>query len=84
MTVAEASSRSELEQDAPATVEPNPARRASYARLIFDVATESGFPVVESGPMVRSSYHADKQAAQLVKPGERRLNPDAMAPPSSL
>lgn len=34
----------------------------------------SGFKVVESGPMVRSSYHADQQAEQLVRPGERRLN----------
>ena len=38
----------------------------------------AGFRVVESGPMVRSSYHADKQAAQLVKPGERALNPAAL------
>lgn len=35
---------------------------------------ERGFKVVESGPMVRSSYHADQQAEQLVRPGERRLN----------
>ncbi len=36
-----------------------------------------GFKVVESGPMVRSSYHADKQAGQIVAPGTRRLNLDA-------
>lgn len=35
-----------------------------------------GFKVVESGPMVRSSYHADRQAGQIVKPGTRRLNLD--------
>jgi len=40
-----------------------------------------GFRVVESSPMVRSSYHADKQAAQLVKPGEREINPEAVATP---
>ncbi|MCL4197251.1 MAG: lipoyl synthase [Phycisphaerales bacterium] len=39
-----------------------------------------GFKVVESGPMVRSSYHADKQASQIVKPGTRRLNLDAARP----
>jgi len=26
---------------------------------------EMGFRVVESGPLVRSSYHADEQAKQL-------------------
>jgi lipoic acid synthetase len=39
---------------------------------IFDMfkhhALEQGFQVVESGPLVRSSYHADEQAVQL-KPG---------------
>lgn len=37
-----------------------------------------GFKVVESGPMVRSSYHADKQAAQIVAPRSRALNPDVV------
>lgn len=39
-----------------------------------------GFKVVESGPMVRSSYHADKQANQIVKPRTRRLNIEAIQP----
>ena len=38
-----------------------------------------GFKVVESGPMVRSSYHADKQANQIVRPGTSRLDLDAAA-----
>ena len=38
-----------------------------------------GFKVVESGPLVRSSYHADHSAAHLVRPGERSLNRDALA-----
>ncbi|MHC4834100.1 MAG: hypothetical protein ACYTFH_09480, partial [Planctomycetota bacterium] len=29
---------------------------------------EKGFKVVESGPLVRSSYHADEQAARLAGP----------------
>lgn len=33
-----------------------------------------GFKVVESGPMVRSSYHADQQHDALVKRGERAIN----------
>jgi lipoic acid synthetase len=32
---------------------------------------ELGFRVVESGPMVRSSYHADEQAIKLNEPEER-------------
>lgn len=43
-----------------------------------DQGLARGFKVVESGPLVRSSYHADKQAAQLVKPRSRALNPDAL------
>ena len=39
-----------------------------------------GFKVVESGPMVRSSYHADKQAAQIVKPRTRQINLQAIKP----
>ncbi len=39
-----------------------------------------GFKGVESGPMVRSSYHADKQAAPLVKPRSRSLNIEALHP----
>ncbi len=37
-------------------------------------ALRAGFRVVESGPMVRSSYHADKLAAQLNSTGERTLH----------
>jgi len=32
------------------------------------IATELGFTSVASAPMVRSSYHADRQAAQLLEP----------------
>lgn len=34
---------------------------------LADIATEIGFTQVASGPMVRSSYHADLQAAEIVK-----------------
>lgn len=39
---------------------------------------ERGFRGVESGPMVRSSYHADKQAAPLVRPRSKSLNAEAL------
>jgi len=42
-----------------------------------------GFAVVESGPLVRSSYHADRQAAPLVKPGSTRITDEAVAVPTS-
>ncbi|MBD3274089.1 MAG: lipoyl synthase [Candidatus Marinimicrobia bacterium] len=32
------------------------------------IGLEMGFKVVESGPMVRSSYHADEQASGVVRP----------------
>ncbi|MFG0331259.1 MAG: lipoyl synthase [Phycisphaerales bacterium] len=38
-----------------------------------DEGLRRGFKVVESGPLVRSSYHADHQAAALVERGERVL-----------
>lgn len=37
-----------------------------------------GFKVVESGPMVRSSYHADQQHDALVRRGDRVINPSVV------
>ena len=31
-------------------------------KMFKDIGLELGFKVVESGPLVRSSYHADQQA----------------------
>lgn len=35
-----------------------------------EVALEMGFGVCESGPLVRSSYHADEQSAKFTRPDE--------------
>ena len=41
--------------------------------MFKEYALSKGFQVVESGPLVRSSYHADEQAIQL-KPGAPASN----------
>ena len=51
----------------PSADRPLGARRSSSSATAIR-ASSRGFKVVESGPLVRSSYHADEQAARLAGP----------------